>query len=565
MSASLQLVRVFVIVVLVQLSIYFWIFVRKLRARQHFESLSQALRTWRTKDATRARVQSVARKKRLERLSFVSEVIMAVLGLLLALLLWGRGLISFLWRDDVEVDMIRTFGYSGLGQVFLVFSAFMTTKVRCILTHGLLNLLYVISVAALFSLLYFATNENEYLATYAFTICARLVMIMIDGELTFSILINLCFTISHTAMFISRFKTMADLRGTGVYELSIFIFISVFAVLANMSLRRNILATLDAKESRNFKTVGASLLSVTCDAVVHLSSALEISYPSPQLNALLLRQGPPEALQGTKFAALIYDEGEKANFEAFVNRSSRATEALYVHLRDSACNPVRIQLLHATGLDVVDQTFHILGIRELDPTQHQLPSAELRAPDAWTAGLGAVYDDLPMHSISEGGGSSWEGSHSDATQIDLVNEEGVAVWFEPFTHIHEMLRATYEFKKRIGKIRKHGALLECLKTTNQIDFEKWLEFSLNMLVSGRSNVERKQFTFQVKRRKGCKYTRVTAEISLEDLRFEDDSSNEADDPTQVAKLSLTKATSEEQQGSLRAASMDNDASKAVSL
>jgi len=294
----------------------------------------------------------------------------------------------------------------------------------------------------------------------------------------------------------------------------------------------SIVRTLEAKESRNFQSVGASLLAATCDAVIQLSSNLEISQPSPQLNTLLLKSGPPNALQGKLFASLIVGEEDRASFEAFMNSSGARAEALTIDLGDSLSNSVRVQVLHAAGLDADDKTFHILGIIETDPTSHEPPAASAGTLDAVIMSANVAEDTSRMQSISEVGCSSYSASTEVQSYPDIVEEAGRRVWVTAFEDDFPVSACTLSFKRSFCDVRFGRPLTLGLRVQDSEEFNEWLCFTCNSLANQLA-VDPRAFQFQTRSRRGV-LRNVCFEVNLV---LEE--SGEDDIPT-LAKLTLRK-------------------------
>lgn len=249
--------------------------------------------------------------------------------------------------------------------------------------------------------------------------------------------------------------------------LSLLIFTATF--IYQRARDAEILATLEAKTSRNYETTADGLLSSMCDAVVHLSKDLQLSKPSTHLAALLLRS-PNTINAGVHFVDLAFNDGEKDRLVQFLERSIGDAATTHMSLKDSWGMAVRVQLFHARGIGTHDEVTHVLGVREDSEGPRAPPESELRDSPA-------IPPRGTFETISEDR-SSLSGSSSSARMVDIPRA-GMGLYIDPDTYGLRILQCTTEFKQISGPECEGKYLLKWVINTS--DFMDWADETYNKL------------------------------------------------------------------------------------
>lgn len=123
-------------------------------------------------------------------------------------------------------------------------------------------------------------------------------------------------------------------------------------------------ATMNLTKATRSQATTLSLLSMICDAVVHLRQDFTLREPCPRLSALLLRS---PTLNDVPFKRYL-SEMDVERFEQFAAESSKSllgqARSLHVHLRDSLGSLVPVQIFMTSYQDLEDTTNHLIGVTE---------------------------------------------------------------------------------------------------------------------------------------------------------------------------------------------------------
>ena len=123
-------------------------------------------------------------------------------------------------------------------------------------------------------------------------------------------------------------------------------------------------ATLESKESFQAKETVERLLSVMCDAVIHIDANLHIRGPTPKLSALLLHN---QCLDGRYFPELM-PAADAERFQGHIAATGHRDHAqiLNVKLRDSSGMLVELGLVHTSFRDPMGGPLrHVIGASEV--------------------------------------------------------------------------------------------------------------------------------------------------------------------------------------------------------
>eukprot|EP00928_Gymnodinium_smaydae_P093115 TRINITY_DN7713_c0_g1_i2.p1 TRINITY_DN7713_c0_g1~~TRINITY_DN7713_c0_g1_i2.p1 ORF type:complete len:636 (-),score=58.76 TRINITY_DN7713_c0_g1_i2:250-2100(-) len=169
-------------------------------------------------------------------------------------------------------------------------------------------------------------------------------------------------------------------------ELFDFALTLILAYVMEAGGRSNVTHRLEAKSSADGWRAVHSILSVLCDAVVHLGSDLTILDECPHLGHLLMSGvGASHKLEGGNFLRHVVDD-DKERLNSFISKQSELAKqledvtsdeaseaapipaagpaALHISLKDSMGTVFRVEVIHA-HLPNFDEDGHLLGVRDL--------------------------------------------------------------------------------------------------------------------------------------------------------------------------------------------------------
>eukprot|EP00928_Gymnodinium_smaydae_P041957 TRINITY_DN28330_c0_g1_i1.p1 TRINITY_DN28330_c0_g1~~TRINITY_DN28330_c0_g1_i1.p1 ORF type:complete len:827 (-),score=86.21 TRINITY_DN28330_c0_g1_i1:166-2646(-) len=143
-------------------------------------------------------------------------------------------------------------------------------------------------------------------------------------------------------------------------------------------------ATLYQKAASDGKATGESLLSVMCDAVIHLNADLIISQPAPKLATIL--SSPISKFEGRAILDMM-TSADAQRFKSVCHRALRDKHAktLNVSLHDSRSVHVDTQLFVASCKDVDDQPGYVVGFEELEHIEHETSTKPMNTPVGFEA------------------------------------------------------------------------------------------------------------------------------------------------------------------------------------
>jgi len=333
------------------------------------------------------------------------------------------------------------------------------------------------------------TTRYDYAFAYSWTLCGRMISSFMDGRLASGVLTCISFTVWS---FYCRVTMLHEMRGSDcALEFSSTLVICGVLWFGNVSRCELMKATLEAKESRNFKNVGSSLLLKTCDAVVQLSEDFCITAPTPSLSALLLRQSN---MEGLSFVELILQSDAVERFLHFMVGRNNEEDDLLLALRDSGGSAVNVRMMHGHGLDSHDLFFHIIGIQEVCSQQDNIMPAQSPYQPAPTFPR-SLHD---ADTVSVSSASSLEvldemrSKCSDTVLIDFQDEH-LGVWLQ----LHDadnlkVLKCSAALSAIVGLLSPSTNIFERLCPTDFPAFMAWIQSCLN---AGRTKVQK--FSFQL--------------------------------------------------------------------
>eukprot|EP00811_Abedinium_folium_P012339 NODE_2143_length_2283_cov_18.724490.p1 GENE.NODE_2143_length_2283_cov_18.724490~~NODE_2143_length_2283_cov_18.724490.p1 ORF type:complete len:498 (+),score=56.82 NODE_2143_length_2283_cov_18.724490:553-2046(+) len=112
-------------------------------------------------------------------------------------------------------------------------------------------------------------------------------------------------------------------------------------------------------------SAASALLRTMCDAVIELDEGLRIKHHAPAL-AMMLMHAQRSSLKDTDLRSLLFSEEDVLGLERSLTNTSenRIANACHLRMRDSDCNPLRVEVFHISFRGQGNQPCHLLGIRE---------------------------------------------------------------------------------------------------------------------------------------------------------------------------------------------------------
>jgi hypothetical protein len=178
--------------------------------------------------------------------------------------------------------------------------------------------------------------------------------------------------------------------------------------ISQRSLDMEARAILHQKEASDARTTVQSLLSVVCDAVLHIRADMIISEPAPKLAAMLLNAA--FKLEGRSFLDLMIP-GDTTRFQELCHMAQQQKHAVTLNAgltRATAFTVLNVKLFIACSWDLDDQPGYIIGVAEQDEQLQRAPArlASIEDDDCqperlprclpWASeSLSEVIDDAP--------------------------------------------------------------------------------------------------------------------------------------------------------------------------
>eukprot|EP00928_Gymnodinium_smaydae_P047016 TRINITY_DN31358_c0_g1_i1.p1 TRINITY_DN31358_c0_g1~~TRINITY_DN31358_c0_g1_i1.p1 ORF type:complete len:602 (-),score=31.69 TRINITY_DN31358_c0_g1_i1:587-2392(-) len=443
-------------------------------------------------------------KKRMERIEHISVYLLPALLVLLVLHLplvlpaLMSGDETILLKELKASGLLAShFGISALAAIIYFPNVFLKNcSIR--VAHSS----YLIVLLARF---FFADDFEDYLWSSLWVTCVRIFMCIVQGDVPYTIVSSMVFAVASIA---TGFSSNVQAKILGMVILNYLIFVLVSAITFSVQSARDaeLRATLQTKASARFKDVVSKTLANACDAVVHLSSSLTIGEASRQLMGLLLRSLPPETLLGTYFSDLLYDANDKARFANFMEEPIDTHSFMFlVNLKGPNSTCIRTHLFRASGLDVQDKPFHILGIKELEepvslsrvhvPTSPKAPDSHTSSSSRWSA------PELPLQ----------------------VSDGEVAAWVSVDSKCVEMQKCSPEFRSLIGPSTLGSDLFKVLKPADSVAFKLWLERASNELWNQHDEENEVALTieFRIMHQRKRIRTKIIASLPVDDMHSDD--------------------------------------------
>lgn len=254
----------------------------------------------------------------------------------------------------------------------------------------------------------------------------------------------------------------------------------------------------EIEAARNEATT-TSLLSIMCDAVVHLRSNCTLRATCDKLNAMLFRSKNPN-LEEQTFHQYIQEE-DRSRFDDFLAKQADANRAsaLPVHLLDSMGRKVPAHIYHTSWIDADDELWHILGIQEEHDRDH-FPMAPLSTDPIVVAKPKLDSDQVSVRSQQSGGALSFWGQ-GETGNVYCTIESTIAF---KVTSESEECRTTFGLSLApeglLSRVNEPQRLLDFLtllalqkagKASEEAVVSEKLDESLNILGAGSDRVEYK--------------------------------------------------------------------------
>jgi len=251
-------------------------------------------------------------------------------------------------------------------------------------------------------------------------------------------------------------------------------------------------ATVEARFSNQTESNVKALLTVMCDAVVHVDRDMKIRKPCPQLAALVLRQQHPVNSEGQSLLDFVHADDQQRLQQQFLNSSPGPPLSLNVHLLDANSSKVEVQLFYTCFTDFTNQNAYVIGIRELQhgegvvPQDNQYLAAEtvrfaeharaLRLP----GGEGAeALRQKALIGTSNASVSSW--SSCECLQLSESLDDEVVAWFDGLSPNLQILRISAGFTLISGPSGSGANLKEWIVQAD--DFCYAVQCQLNAMFS----------------------------------------------------------------------------------
>ncbi|CAE8702773.1 unnamed protein product [Polarella glacialis] len=264
------------------------------------------------------------------------------------------------------------------------------------------------------------------------------------------------------------------------------IFICITSVIVEQSRKSELRATLEAKASKELENSVEAVLASICDAVVLLSSSLQLLRPSPHLAGLLLRASSSAVLTtGGNFTDLLV-ERDRDSFLQFISGPSTHGKMLHAHMRDANSSAVNVHLYHTKYLDLEGQPVHIIGIREDSEENRQPPPQEL------PSGLSRQMVDEVWDGAHVSADSSISGSSDPLPLVEGDHAMSRRVWVDASSTDLMMVKCTPEFTAWSRPSGLNDGLLSWVVPADQSSFygffHKALQFHVKHAQNGNKSV-----------------------------------------------------------------------------
>lgn len=220
------------------------------------------------------------------------------------------------------------------------------------------------------------------------------------------------------------------------------------------------------------------LLFSFCDAVVSLDADFCISTPSPQLAAILLRAGRPNALLGKSLFDFMSDEDEQL-LKSFLNLAvqSNCTQCAHIFFKDTNALPVKAELFCTSVQGLDGQLGYLIGVRDLG---YQEDCDTFRESQS---------RETIMEVLSK---SSWSSSSGNLSSDETVKDQEVSVVVDVLDPQLPIVTASPAWQLLTGSCQPCGTKVSEYVVEHG-DLLLWLQDQSNFYMNGRTPPERTVF------------------------------------------------------------------------
>lgn len=176
----------------------------------------------------------------------------------------------------------------------------------------------------------------------------------------------------------------------GLFEVYSLIILTILSVFMEKVIESHVRAKLHARSSHSSKAAVVNLLSVLCDAIVHLGPGLEIISPSRSLQHLLAL--PCADVEVGANVADYISLDDRSRFQELVGSDPQGdgkgvapAKLIQLQMRNAAGLSFPVELFHVYFPDLDGAPGHLLGIRTVGTLLH-----EAMVPDAEEGGAPAA-------------------------------------------------------------------------------------------------------------------------------------------------------------------------------
>eukprot|EP00747_Dinoflagellata_sp_TGD_P111680 gnl/TRDRNA2_/TRDRNA2_171272_c1_seq1.p1 gnl/TRDRNA2_/TRDRNA2_171272_c1~~gnl/TRDRNA2_/TRDRNA2_171272_c1_seq1.p1 ORF type:complete len:606 (-),score=72.80 gnl/TRDRNA2_/TRDRNA2_171272_c1_seq1:34-1851(-) len=469
------------------------------RLVQLFRSACARLRTSRhLEDPFEAKVHEMLAKRRLER---AAKYRLFCLNLLLVpTIAFFTSCITFdMFVGRLDEERIKHYvykvSYPALVQ-WLVVSVVFATFPR-LHTERSQDLVYVLQGVRMVAGISVQTSTSLLIQTFARLSWVQLALSLLCCNIMCTIPVNLVVI----AMYSWKYVMLAeeDTLLVAAYlcrEVGFMVATSLICYGYEYFLEAEVRGMLSGRSSSQAQSTVLAMLSMLCDAVVHLDPELVIMNAAPQLGAMLFNPG--KNYKGTLFADLLI--GDDANrFRHYISNALHDSHAqsINVHLRVAGGERVQVRLLHSSFQDFDDKPRYIVGICEMSDYEREgqmkMPDARLPPAQGVTPSVshGLPRGEAPLIRSLSGSGKSWDalssghsdgsGSHDIATSLPSRSTKefsfDFAVLCDAFTTDLNILKSTVEFALMCGMQPEGKGFLAWV--ADPVDFKAWVQEHLN--------------------------------------------------------------------------------------
>eukprot|EP00928_Gymnodinium_smaydae_P035360 TRINITY_DN2489_c0_g1_i2.p1 TRINITY_DN2489_c0_g1~~TRINITY_DN2489_c0_g1_i2.p1 ORF type:complete len:605 (+),score=52.26 TRINITY_DN2489_c0_g1_i2:96-1910(+) len=319
-------------------------------------------------------------------------------------------------------------------------------------------------------------------------------------------IVNLFVSVADIVVKVSYAETTTVWYGDAGAELVACTLVLIISYVVQESGRSLVAQRLETKLSTGGWRAVRSILSVLCDAVVHLGCDLTILEECPQLGHLLMSGS--HKLHGGNILRYIVDE-DKQSFKDFISRQASTAQApvnsavdqmisvpvdtgpaaLHVSLKDAMGSVFRVEVIHA-HLSNFDEGGHLLGVRDLG--DHEREPAPRGVPQQ-------VRTDVPTSSAqrcpSVSSGSIGSDSLSDQSGTNLFESSklhSLSLLLDVFDDKLPIIEATARFRhidegsEEASEQMDHAlpTLSKWLSSKKVSSFRDWTQTAANALSYG---------------------------------------------------------------------------------